>query len=77
MDSIAYDLGLLMNFLEHKVLITALFGCLCVPFDLCERLLDLLTVDIIEGNAALYKLCDLHIAYIVNISCVLENCRYI
>ena len=74
-DSVADNLGLLVNFLKHKMLIAALFSGLSVPFYLNKRLLDDLAVDVVEGNGALFELCYLHIADVVNLTGIFQNSR--
>ena len=64
-----------MDLLEHEVLVAALFSSFCVPLYLCEFLLDLLTVDVVESYSALFKLSYFIVADVVNVSCVLEDSR--
>ena len=72
MDGITNNLRLLMDLLEHKVLISALLGSLCIPFDLGKRLLDLLTINVIEGNSALNELGYFHISDVIYITGILK-----
>ena len=66
-----------MDLLHHEMLIAALLGSLCIPFDLNQFLLDLIAVQIIEGCLPCCKTSDLQITDIINISCIIQDCRYI
>ena len=74
-DSILYHLWLFVYFFEHKMLISAFFCSFCVPLDSFHFFLYLFAIEIVESNCALCKFCKLHIAYIVDISCILKYCR--
>ena len=50
-ESIANSLRLIVNFLEHEVLITALFRCFCIPSNMEYILIDRIASPICNGNA--------------------------
>ncbi len=64
-----------MYLFKHKVLIAALFSCLCVPFNGFELLFNFLTVEVIELNLALGESCKLMVANVINVSCIFKNSR--
>ena len=77
MNGIPHNLGLLVDLLEHKMLIAALFRSLCVPFDGFHFLLDLVPVQVIKRNRPLGQPCKLQIADIIHVSGILENRRHV
>ena len=66
-----------MDLLHHEVLVSGLFGCLCVPLDLLWLLLDFFAIQVEEGDLALADASHLKVADIVDGPCVLEDRRYI
>ena len=76
-DRIADDLRLLVDLLEHEMLIAALFGGFRIPLDLGQLLLQHLAVDVVEGHIALFELRDLHIADVIDIAGVFQDRRNI
>ena len=76
-QSVLDCLRLLMDLFHHEMLKTGLLCCLCVPVDYLQFFLDLFTVQIIECNLALMHTGHLHIPYIINISCIFQDCRNI
>ena len=75
--SILDNLRLFVNFFEHEMLISAFFGSLCIPLYLNKLFFDLFTVNIIENSIALFKFCNFHIAYVINVSGIFQNSRNI
>ena len=64
---ILHSFGLLVDLLEHKVLISAFFRGFRIPLDLHHFLLDFFPVDIIEMDLIFAQLRDLHVPDIVDI----------
>ena len=74
---ITYCLGLFIHFFEHKKLITAFFSRIYIPLNSGWLFLQLLFIDIKEGNVILCHADNLFILYKVHISCVFQHCRYV
>ena len=72
-QGIAGSLGLLMNFLHHKVLIACLFGSFGIPIDVCVGLFNRLTVDIEKRYRAFAQPRNFQIADVINITGVLQD----
>ena len=72
-QSILHSLGLLMDFLHHKVLKAGLFGGLGIPFDFHQILGDFVAVQVVEGNAVGGQPGDFHVADVVNTAGVFQN----
>ena len=74
-DRILNCLGLLIDLFEHKVLISALFGRLCVPLDRCAFFFDRLFIQVIETDMVRLHAHNLHIVDEVDRLCVFQNGR--
>ena len=64
---VLHSFWLLVDLLEHEMLISAFFRGFCIPFDLRHVLTDLFPVDIIEMDLIFAQLRDLHVPDIVDI----------
>ena len=76
-DRIPNRLGLFVDLLHHEVLKAALFRSLGIHLDLDELFLDLLLIDVVEGDLPALELSDLVVADVVHISRVLQDRRHI
>ncbi len=76
-DRILYGLRLLMDFLEHKVRISALLGCLGIHGYFHGFLFDLFLIDVVESNLVRFENADFLITDVVYLSRVFQNCRNI
>ena len=62
------------DFFNHKVRISALFGCTCIPVNVFVNAIYTFAVRINDGNAVLCEYCKLTLSKPVYIACMLENC---
>ena len=74
-DGVTNHLRLLVNLLEHEVLVATLFGRFCIPLDFRKRLFYDLGINVIECNITLFEFGNLHVADVVNIAGIFENGR--
>ena len=75
--SVADSLGLFIHLLEHKELIAAFFRSVNIPFNCGGRFLQLLLINIVEGNVILCHADNLFIFNKIYISGVFQHCRNI
>lgn len=68
-------LRLLVNFLDHEMLVPAFFGRCGIPLDGLHFLLNLIAVKVIERDAVTGETAQFHVADIVNVSCVVHDGR--
>ena len=71
------SLGLFVDFLNHKVRITALFGSLHIPVGCLKFLFNRIKVFVNERNTVRCKCYDFIMVKKIIIPCVLKNCRNI
>ena len=76
-QSICYCLGLFMDLFDHKMFKAGFFCCFCIPVYHFHLFLDLFSIKIIECDLSFTDTCHFQIANIINISCILQNGRYI
>ena len=66
-----------MDFFHHKMLISTLFCCLGIPFNLYKFFFYLITIKVIKCYITICKTSNLHIANIIYISCIIKYSWYI
>ena len=59
------------------MLISTLFCCLSIPFNLYKLFFYLITIKVIKCYITICKTSNLHIANIIYISCIIKYSRYI
>ena len=74
-QSIAYCLRLLVNFLHHEMLKACFFGSFGIPFDFGQRFFDYFFINIIESNLAVSQTSHFQIADVINLTGVFQNSR--
>ena len=74
---IPHGLGLLMNLLEHEMLIAVLLCCCRVPGDLRQRQLHLIPVQVVELYFPGRDPAHLQVVDIINVPCILQDRRHI
>ena len=76
-QSIAYCLGLLVDFLHHEMLKACFFGSFGVPFDFGQRFFDYFLINVVEGNLAVSQTSHFQIAYVIYLTGVFQNSRHV
>ena len=66
-----------MDLLDHEMFVSCFFCCLGIPFNDFHFLLDLIAVQIVEGDLSLFHTCHFHVADVINVPGIFQDCRHI
>ena len=76
-QSIAYCLGLLVDFLHHEMLKACFFGSFGIPFNFGQRFFDYFFINVVEGNLAVSQTSHFQITDVIYLTSVFQNSRHV
>ena len=76
-QSIAYCLRLLVNFLHHEMLKACFLGSFGIPFNFGQRFFNYFFINVVEGNLAVSQTSHFQIADVIYLTGVFQNSRHV